>query len=215
MILTPRLNYYRRIVSAYLTAEKSHLTFWHEVPEMNDRALPGTLGEYYMLFRSKADYSGDYDQAGVPLLNYHGILGRQYNPIAIAQYGLGNFNLYKQSSDPVRLARCLAAADWLVANLETNGKGLSVWHHHFDWEYRTVLKAPWYSALAQGQGISLLVRAGQETGRSLYFDAANRAFEAFLTSVDQGGVSCEDESGDIWFEEYIVSPPTHILNGLI
>ena len=31
---------------------------------------------------------------GIPLLNYHGIIGKQYNPIAIAQYGLGNLNFY-------------------------------------------------------------------------------------------------------------------------
>jgi hypothetical protein len=28
-------------------------------------------------------------------------------------------------------------------------------------------------------------------------------------------VAFTDESGDLWFEEYIVSPPTHILNGFI
>jgi hypothetical protein len=33
--------------------------------------------------------------------------------------------------------------------------------------------------------------------------------------VEDGGVTCTDENGDLWFEEYIVSPPTHILNGFI
>jgi hypothetical protein len=90
-----------------------------------------------------------------------------------------------------------------------------VWNHHFDWEYRTRLKAPWFSALAQGQGISLLVRAHRETGKEAYLDAAQRAFVTFLTNVDEGGVVYTNEDGHTWFEEYIVFPPTHILNGFI
>ena len=35
--------------------------------------------------------------------------------------------------------------------------------HHFDFEYRDTLKSPWYSGLAQGQGLSVLVRAYIET----------------------------------------------------
>ncbi len=109
----------------------------------------------------------------------------------------------------------LAAADWLVKHLEPNSFGVPVWNHHFDWEYRTPLKAPWYSGLAQGQGISLLVRVAQETGKSEYLEAATRAFTSFSKSTQEGGVVFTDEHGDIWFEEYIVSPPTHILNGFI
>ena len=67
-----RLDYYQRIFSAYLTPKKSHLTFRHEEPEVNERFRPGELGEYYMPFDAKADYSGQYDRAGIPLLNYHG-----------------------------------------------------------------------------------------------------------------------------------------------
>ena len=38
---------------------------------------------------------------------------------------------------------------------------------------------------------------------------------SFFKPVAEGGVTFTDEQGDIWFEEYIVSPPTHILNGFI
>ena len=78
---------------------KSHLTFWHESPQENLNARPGELGEYYMTFAEKADYSGAYDSAGIPLLDYHGKIGLQYNPIAIAQYGLGNYNLFRRTGD--------------------------------------------------------------------------------------------------------------------
>jgi len=211
----PTLRYYRRIFSAYLVGGKSHLTFWHETPAENPNATAGSLGEYYMLFAEKADYQGAYDSAGVPQLDYHGQIGPQYNPIAIAQYGLGNYNLFRRTADSDRRTKFLLSADWLCSNLEPNNHGLAVWHHHFDWEYRDTLKSPWYSGLAQGQGISLLVRAHQESGDVRYLVAARRALASFCAPVAEGGVAFTDAAGDLWFEEYIVSPPTHILNGFI
>ncbi|MGH9538080.1 MAG: D-glucuronyl C5-epimerase family protein [Terriglobales bacterium] len=215
MSLVGRLNYYRRISSAYLLPGKSQLTFWHDHPQANPSADIRQLGEYYMPFLEKADYIGPYDSAGIPLLNYHGSIGLQYNPIAISQWGLGNFNLLLRAGKEEHKKKSLIAADWLVDHLETNSSGVPVWNHDFDWEYRTLLKAPWYSALAQGQGISLLVRVWQNTGNTGYLDAAARAFASFSKPTQDGGVCFTDEHGSLWFEEYIVSPPTHILNGFI
>jgi hypothetical protein len=215
MSIAPRLRYYSRVFAAYATPNRSHLTFWHETPEVNPRLNVHELRQYYMLFAEKADYAGEYDQAGIPLLNYHGQIGLRYNPIAIAQWGLGNYNLFCRSGDDVHRKKVLAASDWLCAHLEPNSHGVWVWNHNFDWEYRTHLKAPWYSGLAQGQGISLLVRAYRETGTMAYLETAERAFASFMTSTDRGGVTFVDERGNTWFEEYIVSPPTHILNGFI
>jgi heparosan-N-sulfate-glucuronate 5-epimerase len=222
----PSLAYYRRIFSAYLIGGKSQLTFWHETPAANPNARADELGEYYMLFREKTDYRGAYDDSGIPQLDYHGHIGLQFNPIAIAQYGLGNYNLWRQAGDPERRRKFFLVADWLVAHLETNAHGLAVWNHHFDWEYRDTLKAPWYSALAQGQGISVLVRAHKEASDTAssgkYLQAAQKALECFSIPTSEGGVAFTDDRrdrdndrGDLWFEEYIVSPPTHILNGFI
>jgi heparosan-N-sulfate-glucuronate 5-epimerase len=211
----PRLRYYRRIISAYLLGGKSHLTFWHETPQQNPNASPKELGEYYMLFAEKADYRGAYDPGGLPLLDYHGKIGLQHNPIAIAQYGLGNYNQFRRTGDSGRRDRFFLVADWLCAHLENNHHGLMVWNHHFDWEYRDTLRSPWYSGLAQGQAISVLVRAHRESGNAQYLETAAQALASFFTPVAEGGVAFTDEQGDLWFEEYIVSPPTHILNGFI
>jgi heparosan-N-sulfate-glucuronate 5-epimerase len=210
-----RLRYLRRIAAAYLLPGNSHLTFWHDVPEVNARAFSSPDGGYYMTFGAKADYAGPFDDNGIPQLDYRGALGRHYNPIAIAQYGLGNFNRFKETGDPERRKKFLRVADWLRNNLEKNPAGCSVWNHHFDWEYRTPLKAPWYSGLAQGQGLSVLVRAHRETGDPAYLEAARRAFEPFTRGIAEGGVIARDDRGRAWIEEYIVEPPTHILNGFV
>ena len=211
----PTLRYYRRIFSAYLLGGQSHLTFWHETPAENPDAQADHLGPYYMLFTEKADYAGSFDARGIPQLDYHGHIGLQYNPIAIAQYGLGNYNQWRRTQDPDRRRNFFLIADWLRDHLELNPHGLAVWNHHFNWEYRDTLKAPWYSALAQGQGISVLVRAHKESGDPRYLEAAQRALACFYKAVDEGGVAYTDDRGDLWFEEYIVAPPTHILNGFI
>ena len=145
-----------------------------------------------MLFAEKADYQGAYDPSGIPQLDYHGRIGLQYNPIAIAQFGLGNYNLCSRTGDSARRTKFFQSADWLASNLEQNPHGLWVWNHHFDWEYRETLKAPWYSALAQGQGISVLVRAHKESGDARYLDAAQRAFASFQQPIENGGVAFTD-----------------------
>ncbi|HKR84183.1 MAG TPA: D-glucuronyl C5-epimerase family protein [Terriglobales bacterium] len=210
-----KFNYYRRIFRAYLLPGQSQLSFWHDAAELNPRASTGMLGEYYMNFAEKARYAGPTDPDGIPKLNYHGTIGPQYNPIAIAQWGLGNFNLYKQGFQEQSVRKFLLASDWLCVHLEENAHGVSVWNHYFDWEYRSCLRSPWYSGLAQGQAISLLVRAHAESGQPKYLKAATSAFQSFLISVKQGGVTFTDARGGLWFEEYIVTPPTHILNGFI
>jgi hypothetical protein len=227
MSLSTRWHYYRRIFSAYLGSGRSQLTFWHEAPEINPRATIDQLGEYYMLFREKADYAGHYDAAGIPMLDYHGAIGLQYNPIAIAQWGLANYNRFCETNDEVRWRRTLKAADWLAANLEQNAHGLWVWNHHFDWEYRDTLKAPWYSGLAQAQGVSLLLRVHAHTHTEdekyqyqyPYQRSAEKAFVALTRPIAEGGALYEDLSEDneknLWIEEYLVDPPTHILNGFM
>jgi len=212
-----RFHYFQRISEAYLTNRNSQLTFWHDDPEPNPTASVDSLGEYYMPFLAKADYAAHLDENGIPLLDYQGKTGLQYNPIAIAQYGLGNYNAWVRSGEADRREKFLLVADWLLTNLEPNAHRLRVWEHLFDWEYRTILRAPWYSGLAQGQGISVLLRAHKETNNNLYLAAAHSAFKAFHHSVDAGGVLFIDNAGCKWFEEYIVDPepPTHILNGFM
>ena len=210
-----RLRYLHRVAQAYLGSEPSQLTFWHEPPEANPHAFGEPLGEYFQCFFTKADYSAHLDADGIPMLDYRGHVGKQYNPIAIAQWGLGNWNCWRRTADADRHARWTLAADWLVENLSPNAHGLPVWKHHFDWEYRDTLRAGWYSALSQGQGLSLLCRAHAASGDERYLEAARAAFGAMTVATDEGGVLVRDGSDGAWLEEAVVDPPTHILNGFL
>ena len=210
-----RLKYWNRIFKAYILGNTSHLSFWHGAPLVNPKMNTDKLGQYYMLFHYKANYPGQYDQNGIPMLNYQGHVGLQYNPIAIAQWGLGNYNLWCDTKEQARYDKFIKCSEWLLKNLEQNKNQLWVWMHHFNWEYREMLKSPWYSGLSQGQGISVLLRAWDITKDKQYLDAAKRALTPFFTDINFGGVTYKDEVGNKWFEEVIVDPPTHILNGFL
>lgn len=212
MSVASRLRYWRRLVSSYAGRGPSQLSFWWERPTVEPEGEPH--GPYYMTFEDKASYAGPFDSSGVPLLDYHGAIGRQHNPIAIAQYGLSLHRRFLRTHDTKDRAKFLMQAEWLRDNLRANPKGVPVWMHEFDWEYAQTLKAPWYSGLAQGQGISCLLRAHGATRDAGFLEAAHRAYEAFRLDTEHGGV-CRFPGEEAWIEEYLTEPPTSILNGFI
>lgn len=197
----------------YADRSSGPLSFWYEQPRMNEAAFGGP--QYFMRFQGKAAYRGPFDEAHVPLLDYKGDIGPQHNPIAIAQYGLARFNRWCDTGAVGDRMAWLYAARWLERHTMPNTSGVPVWMHHFDWPYRQLLKAPWYSGLAQGSGLSLLVRAADATGDRSFASGAHRAFESFRLDVSEGGVLATDAKGRLWIEEYLVDPPSHILNGFI
>lgn len=208
-----RLAYYRHLASWYLLGRGGHLTFWHDIPSITPDLERKHLGLYPMAFAEKSDYAGPFDATGIPLLDYGGQIGPQHNPIAISQYGLGNYNRWAAGGSEQRKRKFLACAEWLVANLELGRGSLSVWQHHFDWRYSQILRAPWHSGLAQGQGVSLLLRAHAVTKDERFSGAAAEAMRSLMAPVDEGGTLWTWPDGGVWIEEYIVDPPTHILNG--
>ncbi len=217
-----RINYFKRIFRVYFSKQPSYLSFWHETPAVSEGIAPNEFGPYYMTFADKANYDGPQDADGVILFDYFFDIGRQYNPLAVAQYGLGHFNKYlKLKSDPSTALRASEhfriakiQAEWLVKNLEPNDFGVPVWKHKFRWHYKHYLPAGWFSGHSQGTGISLLGRLYQETNDSRYLEAAKQAFIALKTPISHGGVQM-NIGNDTWLEEYLVEPPTHILNGFL
>jgi len=213
-MIADRLTYWRRILKVYLTQKKGYLSFWHERPAVGDFD-PKSIGGYYMTFHDKARYGGPRDENGTILFDYFFDIGRQYNPLAIAQYGLGNFNLYLETGDQKYLEETRIQAEWLVENLEENEKGIPVWKHKFRWHYKTYLESGWYSAHSQGTGISLLARMYRETKDERYKETAIKAFRSLDILIKEGGTKFTDEEGLVWLEEYVIHPPTHILNGFL
>ncbi|KAH8863407.1 D-glucuronyl C5-epimerase [Schistosoma japonicum] len=111
--------------------------------------------------------------------------------------------------------RFTSAADWFIKHQDKHG-GWSVNVQRF-LNGRKALRPGWYSAMGQGQAISLLIRAYSYTGNRAYLEACHRALNLFNIQVNHGGVRSYflNQSNLIWFEEYPFDPPIHILNGFI
>ncbi len=168
---------------------------------------------------------GPFDSSGVPLVDYnklyaaHGILSKRrlfpitYTPVTIAQYALGLWTSVVKNDREAR-TNFMIQSDWLTEHLEKRKPSFWVWVHRFPMPmYR--LDSDWVSAMAQGEGISVLTRAYHLTKDEKYLNCAFKAFTAFEHNISQGGVSYIDSDGSIWFEEYPHQPPAHVLNGMI
>ena len=85
---------------------------------------------------------------------------------------------------------------------------------NFAYPHSLPLPAPWLSAMAQGQGASLLVRLHAHTGHERFVEGALLALRPFAVPAAQGGVQALLD-GRPFPEEYPTLPASHVLNGAI
>ena len=161
------------------------------------------------------DYPADAD--GFPTYERD---GRTFvHPVVAVQRGLTALDSYAQTHDDRYLARARLIADRLVAGGVTARGGL--WFPYpFDFPLHgkaaDLMEAPWYSAMAQGQVLSLLSRLHELTHDDGYLADARRVFRtiADLGPRSAPWVSWVDKRY-LWLEEYPGSPPDHTLNGFL
>jgi len=154
------------------------------------------------------------DERGIPKVFYPHLQRHVYNPITIAQYGLHQLALFASGNDSAFSTQALLMADWLAEHLETWQNTIGAWVFDFDLPFYGP-RRPWISALAQGQGLSLLLRAGQLQPGAAYEEACQRAVRAFYFTVAQGGVASNFPGGALAFEEYPTREPSLVLNGIL
>ncbi|WP_434511188.1 D-glucuronyl C5-epimerase family protein [Desulfitobacterium sp. AusDCA] len=200
-----------QMIRAYSGMVFGKTDYWH--PDMNvNRELNSKIVRKYPVdISTKADYAGEFDEDGIPLVEVDGHLS--YLPVTIAQYALGNYDQWLEMQKPLYRERFVCAADWLQKNLREYKAGLWGWLNDHDKEMYH-LKKPWLSALSQGQALSVLARAYLETQEKRYLEAGEKALISFSVPVQQGGVLTQWEGLD-YFEEYPSQIPSLVLNGFI
>ena len=152
----------------------------------------------------RADYYfGPFDRVGTPLWRVGEDL--HYNPSRIAGYALAHWNVREEWTEGEGRRDFLACADWFAVQNDAR------FEYRFD---GAGLKAPWLSCIAQGQGISVLVRAWILTGLDAYLDQASLATKWLIRPVSDGGLLDRLPDGSWFFEEYPGSYP-HVLNGCL
>lgn len=156
----------------------------------------------------------EFDGNGVAVKRYRG-LGRQYNPLFVAWWGLVNLERYLRQADDEGFRAFLSQVEWLRLTAVERRDGAVVWPCYFDWqEGRCRLRAPWISAMYQGVVISALVRAYRITGDRTLLSLCTRAARVFERSIEEGGVRTV-ENGKVLYEEYPGYPLARVLDGFL
>lgn len=162
---------------------------------------------------SKTEVAGYYndltekvtrDDPNILIPKYYVDTGEEmYFSIGIFQYGLAAYDLFLKTHDDNYKNKLLACADWAVENQQPDGGWVTFTYR--DPEHP-------YSSMAQGEGISMLIRAHIVTADSKYMDAVNKAKNFMLKPINEGGTTSYDNDNVIFYE-YTDSPI--VLNGWI
>lgn len=162
---------------------------------------------YYLDHTPRAHYPGPTDRDGIPQYNYGGQV--DYLPVLVALIGLGHGDLYVRTDEPIHRDTLIRYADWFARSQTDKGEWLTpVAMKKFG------LEPDFPSAMTQGMGISVLVRAHLLTGDARYLESAGAALAPFKIDVAEGGVRTVTE-GHVFFEEYPSRQPHHVLNGFL
>ena len=162
---------------------------------------------------SKTEVAGYYndltekvtkDDPGILVPKYYVDTGEEiWFSIGIFQYGLAAYDLFLKTNDEIYKEKVLACANWAVENQQEDGGWVTF-----------AYKKPEhpYSSMAQGEGISLLIRAYIAEKDERFLEAAHRAKDFMLKPISAGGTT-EYRDGDVILYEDTDNPV--ILNGWI
>lgn len=156
---------------------------------------------YYNDLTEKVSDKELLDEEGIPLFEYPEGVG--YFSIQIFQYGLGANDLYLLYGDEGMREKSLRCARWAVRHQNADGSWST-----FDVRYP---EHP-FSAMAQGEGVSLLLRAYEWCKDERMLEAAGRAYNFMKVSTDKGGTMAYD-GGEVLCYEYTHLPL--VLNGWV
>lgn len=169
------------------------------------------VGKLYSKFEIKGYYN-DLTQKVLKTPKYEELLlpklqlqsgEKVYFPISIFQYGLGAYDLYLLEGKIIYLEIFKKCVDWALDNQNINGS----WDTFF---FKDVENS--FSAMAQGEGISLLIRAYSQFSNLVYLEAAKKAMHYMIKPVEENGTTYYN--GDKVFLLEISNQPV-ILNGWI
>ncbi len=169
---------------------------------------------YYIDLRKKYNYKGKFDEEGIFLFFQNKTTGWFHFPISIFNYGIGAMQNYLANGEKTAFNRMIVQAEWAYNNQIKENKYEGGWQCNLDFPIYN-LKSGWISALAQGLGISFLLRVWKLTKDKRFLESANLAVYPYYKLVEDGGMKVLFHNKYPFYEEYPSSSPSFVLNGFI
>jgi heparosan-N-sulfate-glucuronate 5-epimerase len=167
---------------------------------LGEHVEPAGLRGYYCDLRGKTEFSFD------------DMLGNGYDwAIPMAQAGLGYWERHLEGEPTAE--EFFRFADWLMEHATPGIAGGLVWRADMP-VAKYGLQPGWISAMAQGQAISVSLRAHALSGEERYLEAARAALSPLLTPVSEGGAQNSIDGIPV-LEEYPTPTASAVLNGWI
>lgn len=116
-----------------------------------------------------------------------------YFSIAIFQYGLAAYDLLllKQGDLEDLKSKVISCANWAVKNQQEDGSWITFAYENPEHPY---------SSMAQGEAISLLLRAYQIEKNEIYLECAKKSFDFMIIPIEDGGTAKYDGEKTYFYE---------------
>jgi len=170
-----------------------HKSVFHVSQPIGSFFSKDRVSGYYNDLTNKVISSHLFDEEGIPInkaanKNQKRII---HFPITIFQYGLGCYDYYLKTSNSLYKNKMISTADWAIKNLRDNGS----WNSFGCLYYSCAV-----SSMAQGEGVSLLARAYNETNNKIYLESAIKATNFMLQDIDNGGTAQQKDDILVLYE---------------
>lgn len=167
--------------------------------------------QLYRKIYGKQKQQISFDTSGIPIVEYEGDLGRQYNIVTVAEYAIGLSNKPDSMKD-IQFYKCI---NWLIQKGIFLNDSSIIYRNHYNWPGYN-MSTPWRSAMNQGRVMQAFLKAFEKTADSSYLGYARKSMNTLYTQVKDGGVTYIDNTG-YWYEEYSDDsvPQSRVLNGMI
>lgn len=140
----------------------------------------------------------------------------EYHPLTIAFYGIMAYEEFKKKKDSTNYQRMINQYKYFqnpsMIHIMNNGKEMGL-PYNFNFHD---LKAPWYSGMTQGAGISFVLRYYDATKDTTALTIAKQLASFLMKDIAKGGTIGKTPEGFMTIEEYPNSKTSpQVLNGFI
>jgi hypothetical protein len=200
----------RRLDLSYLVRSGLGIPdYWHPHVEIQNDFQSGQIGRYPLSMDIKADYPGQLNNEGVPIVVLDTMSSP--SPFTVILFGLGSHDAFLNTGEERYRRQMMDAARWLKNHFVPLGSGIG-WSYPEDLPVYD-LKSPWFSGAIQGFALSLLVRVSQLDQQELWRGMVHDTWRSYHLSVGSGGFNRMIPEGVV-YEEYPAPELNFVFNGM-